>query len=209
MRLYLSSFRVGNEAARLREMVDGGVLALIPNAMDHVAEPAREESNERAAAELWEVGIPSRELDLRGFFGRPQDLSQEIAPFAGVWVRGGNAFVLRRAMRLSGFDQLLPLLLETNFVYGGYSAGACVLGPSLEGIGRVDEPELDPHGYGSIIWEGLGVLPYLVLPHFRSDHHESGAIEEEVAYCERRGLPFVTLRDGEVIVRDEPSRSSG
>ena len=200
MRLYLSSFRVGDDAARLEQMAAGGVLALIPNAMDHIPAPARAASNRRALSDLQEAGVRSQELDLRDYFEGAADLRHDLAGFAGVWVRGGNTFVLRRAMRLSGFDDLLPGLLDENFVYGGYSAGVCVLAPSLAGIGRVDEPALDPHGYGSVIWEGLGVLPFLVLPHYRSDHHESEAIEAEVAYCEREGIPYRTLRDGEVLV---------
>ena len=208
MRLYLSSFRVGDEASRLIEMAAGETLALIPNAMDHVPDPARRESNERASAELSALGVRNEELDLRHYFGREDELATELRRFAGVWVRGGNTFVLRRAMRLSGFERILPRLLANGFVYGGYSAGVCVLAPSLEGIGRVDEPDLDPHGFGSVIWEGLGVLPYLVLPHYRSDHHESEAIEGEVQYCQKNEIPFRTLRDGEVIVVDEPTGAS-
>jgi dipeptidase E len=186
-------------------MVDGGTLALVPNAMDHVAAPVRAESNGRAMNDLHNAGVQASELDLRDYFGREGYLRDELASYSGVWVRGGNAFVLRRAMRLSGFDGILPSLLEEGFLYAGYSAGPCVLAPSLEGIGRVDEPELDPHGFGSIIWEGLGILPYLVLPHYRSDHFESEAIEEEVEYCKKHDIPFRTLRDGEVIVIDDPT----
>lgn len=202
MRLYLSSFRVGDRADRLVEMLGGGRVALVPNALDYVAEPGRTESNERARRELEEVGLDVVEVDLRDFFGGSGDLRSALRPFAGVWVRGGNTFVLRRAMSLSGFDTLLPDLLASGKVYGGYSAGVCVLAPSLEGVGRVDDPEVDPYGLERTIWEGLAVLPYLVLPHYRSDHPESPAIEGEVEYCERHGIAFRTLRDGEVIVVD-------
>jgi dipeptidase E len=56
-----------------------------------------------------------------------------------------------------------------------------------------------------VIWEGLGFLDYLILPHYKSDHHESAAIDKEVEYCARHGIPFRTLRDGEVIIIDEDS----
>ena len=46
-----------------------------------------------------------------------------------------NAFVLRRAMQLSGFDDIIVDLLDADaIVYGGFSAGAVVAAPSLEGI---------------------------------------------------------------------------
>ncbi len=202
MKLYLSSFGVGDSTARLSEMMGTGPVAMIPNAMDHVGEPDRTLSNERARGQIEALGIEVEEIDLRDFFDARGALPSALEPFAGVWVRGGNTFVLRRAMSLSGFDTLLPDLLASGKVYGGYSAGVCVLAPSLEGIGRVDDPDVDPYGLGRTIWEGLAVLPYLVLPHYRSDHPESRAIDGEVEYCERHGIAFRTLRDGEVIVVD-------
>ena len=52
------------------------------------------------------------------------------------------------------------------------------------------------------LWEGVGLLDYLVLPHYQSDHPESPAIDLEVAYCREQRIPFRTLRDGEVIVAE-------
>lgn len=50
------------------------------------------------------------------------------------------------------------------------------------------------------ILEGLGVLPYMVLPHYKSDHPESAAIDREVEYCITEKIPFVVLRDGETLI---------
>jgi len=81
----------------------------------------------------------------------------------------------------------IEVLSGSDFLYGGYSAGACVLAPSLVGIRCVDDPEADPYGVGETIWDGLSLLDYLVLPHYRSDHPESGAIDGEVDYCVAEG----------------------
>lgn len=188
MKLYLSSFRVGHHPERLIEMVAGRTLGLIPNALDYVPPPARDESNRRARAEVEALGITVASLDLTDYFGLQKHLETDLRALGGVWVRGGNAFVLRQAMRLSGFDVLLERMVDSDFVYAGYSAGACVLAPSLEGIQHVDDPTVVPYESSEPIMEGLGLLDYLVLPHFRSDHPESEAIEREVAYCESRGI---------------------
>ena len=111
----------------------------------------------------------------------------------GVWVRGGNTFVLRQAMRLSGLDDVLTDLLASDFLYGGYSAGVCVLAPSLRGLGQVDDPTASPYPGSEVIWEGLGLLDYLILPHYQSDHPESADVDKEVEYCKREGMPFKTL----------------
>jgi hypothetical protein len=85
-----------------------------------------------------------------------------------------------------------------------YSAGSCILGPTLDGIHLVDPPDLPAKGYGTeIIWEGLGFLPYSIAPHFKSDHPESAMIDGVVEYFEARGLPYLALRDGESIVIPE------
>ena len=63
--------------------------------------------------------------------------------------------------------------------------------PSARGIG---------HPPGEPLYEGLGLVPYEIVPHYRSDHAETAMAEDCVAMAEREGLPYRTLRDGEVIV---------
>ena len=88
-------------------------------------------------------------------------------------------------------------------LYAGYSAGACVLAPDLRGLQQVDDPSIRLYPGQDVIWEGLGLLEYLVLPHYQSDHPESAAIDKEVDYCRAHQIPFRTLRDGDVIVIEE------
>jgi dipeptidase E len=115
----------------------------------------------------------------------------------------GNTFVLQRAFSLSGLDSILQKKLhEDDFVYSGYSAGICVLAPTLNGIHIADEPQAMPNGYSSeIIWTGLGFIPYCIAPHYRSTHPES-LIEKAVEYFIEQKIPFVALRDGEALVLD-------
>ena len=141
MKLYLSSFRVGDRSAELAEMCSGRRIGLIPNAMDDVAPEPRAVSNDKAIKELVDLGIDVEVLDLRDYFGDQARLEAILANLGGVWVRGGNTFVLRQAMKLSGFDGLLAERVGTDFFYGGYSAGICVLAPSLVGLGQVDHPQ--------------------------------------------------------------------
>lgn len=206
MQLYLSSFRIGDRSDDLRTMAAGRTLGFVPNAMDHVESEARESSNVRSLAEIRNLGIEVEVLDLRRYFGEPHDLRARLRGLGGVWVRGGNAFVLRQAMHLSGFDAILTELVNADFLYAGYSAGICVLAPSLEGLQHVDDPTARAYQNVDVIWNGVGILDYLILPHYRSDHPESADIETEVAYCLDHGIPLRTLRDGEVIVIDDLAR---
>jgi dipeptidase E len=68
-------------------------------------------------------------------------------------------------------------------------------------VDLVDDPNSVPVGYDpAIVWEGLGLLPYAIAPHYKSEHPESAAMESVVEYYIDRHVPFRVLRDGEVIV---------
>ena len=207
MNLYLSSYGFGSQADKLRTFASNKRIGFIPNALDYVEAEPRAASNAQRLGELRDLGIDADVLDLSEYFGASAHLEEKLASLGGVWVRGGNTFVLRQAMQLSGFDLLLDELVEADFLYGGYSAGVCVLAPRLDGLQQVDDPGPTPYPNSSVIWEGLGILDYLVLPHYQSDHPESADIDKEVEYCRRQGIPFKTLRDGEVIIIENLTRA--
>lgn len=203
MRFYLSSYKLGNEVERLRALIpENTKTAFIPNALDFATDLDRRAKSERADIDdLESLGLDVHRLDLREYFDRPEELAAKLAEFGVLWVRGGNVFVLRRAMQKSGFDEALRGLSESDILYGGYSAGVCVLGPTLHGLDLVDDPETNPYGDASpTIFEGLGVLGFTIVPHDKSDHPESEAVDGAVASMEREGIPYQALRDGEVII---------
>lgn len=205
MRLYLSSFRLGNKPEELLTLLAGRKrTAIILNAMDMVGSEDRAESLKCEVDDLKSIGLEPTEIDLRNYFGKPDELKQALSNFDLVWVRGGNAFVLRRAFRQSGADEIMKELLANDaIVYGGYSAGIDMLTPTLHGAELVDDPNIVPEGYESpIIWDCLGVLPYAIAPHYKSDHPESAAIDKSVEYLIGNHIPFMALRDGEAIVRN-------
>jgi dipeptidase E len=208
MKIYASSFRLCADPIRLRNLfADSTRVAVISNALDFSSDVARRDRGVAGeVAALSGLGLEPKSVDLRDYFGDRGATQRLLEGFDGVWVLGGNAFTLRRAFRYSGLDQLLNEMAMSNvpFVYAGYSAGSCVLGPTLDGIHLVDPPELPAEGYETqIIWEGLGLLPFSIAPHFKSDHPESAMIDGVVEYFEARGLPYRTLRDGESIVIPE------
>ena len=203
MRLYLSSFRNGNRPDELINMLgEGRRTALIFNAADFKDADTRHTDCAAESDRLKSIGLEPEEIDLRNYFGKPDELANALKGFDLIWVRGGNVFVLRRALRMSGFDEILKeMLLKDEVAYGGYSAGVDILQPHLHGIELVDDPTIVPEGYSpEIIWECLGLLPYCVAPHYKSDHPESADVDKTVEYYIANHIPFVALRDGEAIV---------
>ncbi len=212
MRLYLSSYRVGDRAGSLLALLGGGKrAALIENALDLYSEDAREMHRREIhdpAMDLAALGIATTRLDLRRYFGRPEALAVELSRYDLVWAVGGNAFVLRRAMKQSGFDDLITGMLDRDeIVYGGFSAGAVVAAPGLAGIHLMDDPDDVPAGYDpERVWEGLGLIDHAIVPHYRSPHPETAAAERAVRHLSKQGLRYRALRDGEAIVWAENRR---
>lgn len=208
MKWYLSSYWFGKHVDRLPELLPEPKKSIgcISNAMDYSEADAEAvaTSNEQQMQVLWELGIDSEQLDLQEYFRRPEALWKKLNDLGGIWVRGGNVFVLRQAMWLSGFDRLIRELQHRDeFLYAGYSAGVCVLAPDLQALQIVDDSTEMPYaGVNETIWEGLGLLNHVILPHYDSDHPESSAIEQAIVYCKSRGIPYQPLRDGEVIIRE-------
>ena len=203
MRLFLSSYRLGNRPEELLRLLRGGRrIALIMNAADYKPPEERAESLQRELDELGGLGLHVTNVDLRDYFGRPEALIGALAGMNGLYVRGGNVYILRRALRQSSADILIPVLLaEDRLVYAGYSAGPCMLGPTLRGIeSEEDDPHFVPDGYEApVLWDGLGLLPYAILPHYDPDRPDMQATAH---YCIENHVPFVALRDGEALAVD-------
>lgn len=205
MRLYLSSFRNGNQTQELHKLLAGNKrTALVMNAVDSLPPEDRASSTHEEIERLKSIDLQPTEVDLRDYFDKPEALKAVLSEFDLLWVRGGNCFVLRRALAQSGGDQLIKDMLEGDeIVYGGYSAGIDMLAPSLHGVEFVDDPQVVPEGYEpEVIWDCLGILPYVVAPHYKSDHPESADIDKSVEYLIDNHIMFKALRDGEVIVVD-------
>jgi dipeptidase E len=205
MRLYLSSFRNGNQPDELIKLLAGRTrTALIANAIDFNTPEERQHKVNDEIARLSLLGLKAEDVDLRNYFGKDKELATKLAGFDLVWVRGGNTFILRRACAQSGADTIIKELLEKDqIVYGGYSAGIDLISADLHGIELVDDPHVIPDNYESdIIWEGLGILPYTVNAHYKSDHPESADIDKAIEYMIEHHVPFMALRDGEAIVID-------
>jgi dipeptidase E len=204
MKLYLSSYRLGNYPDKLQTLVKKSAarVAVSVNAADHApAEIRNERLLQRELGDMQSLGFDAQELDLRVYFGK-DGLLEHMQAFDLVWVSGGNVFLLVKAMKHSGFDKVLQELVKTDrLVYAGYSAAFCALSPSLHGMECVDNKDAQAEGYAAeILWDGYGLIPFFPIVHFRSHHHESALVEEEYAYVLAHNIPHKTFRDGDVYV---------
>ena len=204
MNYYLSSFKLGKDIKQLKAILPQNLkTAYVSNALDFAeGEDWVKKFTDDDISELEDIGLKPERFDLKRYFDNKPQLEKDLRNYGIIWVSGGNVFVLRQAMALSGFDKWLQRSRKLpNILYGGYSAGACVVCPSLKGLNLVDSTTHHPYGNSlEIIWEGIGLTDYLIVPHFNSDHPESKAIRKVVKYCNEHGVSYKTIKDGEAIV---------
>lgn len=207
MRLYLSSYRMGDHPEYLTALVgDGGRrTVVIANALDDEPDAVRRVSVGTEFTALGRLGFDAAELDLRDYFDDEARLRRDLAGVALAWVRGGNTFVLRYALARSGGDAVFrDLLAQDSLVYAGYSAGPCVLSPSLRGLETIDDADAVRRLYGAEpVWDGLALLEEAFVPHYQSPGHlESAAIDLLAERYRAEGISHRTLRDGQVLLID-------
>jgi dipeptidase E len=204
MRLLLSSWFLtpDNRPSALPATLTNGTAraGIVLNALDQLGGSRnRDYARERHTLETF--GYSCEELDLRDYFSAPDELAKRLADLHLVWAMGGNAFVLARAVTQARLGEALRAQLDRpDFTYGGYSAGACVAGPDLRGIDLIDDPNVVPERYPTeTAPECLGLVPFRIVPHWRSDHPETEGAERAATHLAQHGLAHRCLRDGDVL----------
>nr|WP_277870546.1 Type 1 glutamine amidotransferase-like domain-containing protein [Nakamurella antarctica] len=175
---------------------------LIANALDGVDDDRRLADVESQIQNLSSIGLTAENFDLRNF--TPDDVEAAFGHPDFVWVRGGNVFILRMAMARSAFDRLIVARLAADdLVYAGFSAGACVLAPSLLGLELCDSVVDCRAEYGDVRFAGLAVLDRAVVPHLQSsDHPETNILGAIAKRYDAKDIRYWPLRDGQALVVD-------
>lgn len=204
MKFYLSSYRLGNETEKLKKLIPNKKIGYIPNARDFSNADLERKKNStgRDVVSLRELGLDVEVIDLREYFNKSNELKEKLEKLGAIFISGGNVFVLRQAMKLSGLDQILiEFKNKDDFLYSGYSAAGCVLSPTLKAYEIVDDATDTPYEeLKEVIWDGLGLIDFAFMPHWDSDHPESTDIDKEIEFCKQSNILYKAIRDGEVII---------
>lgn len=197
MKLYLSSYRIPT-TSDLEELLGkplaGTSMALIPNAQDYYAKRAWDFKVGDLASYMQNLGLKVEIVDLRDY-ASAETVKQKLSACDLIWAMGGNTYILRYEMQRSGFDQVISELLDSGIVYGGDSAGALVAGLSIAGVELADQPEFAEQ----IIKEGLGLIPFVVLPHVDNPEFASILPEFRAAHQDKS---IIELKDSQAVIFD-------
>jgi dipeptidase E len=158
MRLILASL----ELQPVRRFIPTGArIGFVPTAGDVYADPSFVGRDRKL---LTDWGYTLKELPLKEM--QPGQLASAMRDLEAVFVAGGNSFYLLQQARRTRFTDLLADLVPKGLVYIGASAGAVLVGPSLEPIASLDDPSKAPD-LDNV--DGVGLVDFVVLPHYGSD----------------------------------------
>lgn len=223
IRLFLSSQGLGDNPELLGPNSPSENHALVVlNALDPYPN-ARQYALPNEMADLASLGYQSLELDLRNHFQRSTDnrqhnrakttaLTDILIQAHLIWVVGGNTFTLARAMTQSHFKEALASASRTaqhTITYGGYSAGAAVVGPDLQGIDLMDDPQVVPEFYDPVVEAvSLALIEIRIIPHVGSPSDDGNNAVKAIDSLRRAQLDYRTLSDGEVWITNAEMHTS-
>jgi dipeptidase E len=109
MKYYLSSFRIGNNIDEFKKLFPNNKnTAYISNALDFAdGQDWVKKFTQTDINLLNNLGLKTERFDLKKYFQNKTQLEIDLNKYGVIWVSGGNVFVLRQAMALSGFDIFL------------------------------------------------------------------------------------------------------
>lgn len=202
MLLYLSSQKLGNRVDVLKKWIkehDNKIL-LIFNALDAKGQDVINKNVSEDKKLLEEIGFDVSVCDLKNYFDCPEKLRADFTQYHAFCVMGGNVFLLRQAMKYSGFDQFLKGISSSDYLYIGYSAGSVILSKDLSGFLGIDD-EIFYRLKEDLLYEGLSLIDYLFIPHYQSNYRKVELIHNLVEDCKKNDIRFQAVRDGDVIIK--------
>lgn len=169
-------------------------IALIENAAD-LDQEAPTGWVEEIRTTMIEKGYQIKLVDLRRWLDTKVGLETEFEEIDAIWIGGGNGYYLRWILKETGTDTLIRELLKKGVVYSGWSAGACIAGPTLKYAETMDDPSQVPE----LIYDGLNLIDKVIIPHTDNEMFA----ERAWAWSEqlnKEGFKTVPLKDSQALV---------
>jgi dipeptidase E len=125
--------------------------------------------------------VGKTENELRAFF-KDKNIIQ---------VEGGNTFYLLKAIRETGFGQILKELIAEGKIYLGTSAGSYIMGVTID-VSDWNDATVDRNGVSD--FTALNYVPFLLMAHYKDEKRDF--VKEKMKNLK---YPLRILRDGQGI----------
>ena len=151
---------------------------------------------EQHRIQLRNLGI--KHIEALDFKGKSQnELERILSNKDIIFVNGGNTFYLLYWVKKSGFDKILPNLLQKNKLYVGVSAGSYIACPTIE---QATWKRQDRNKIGLDDLSALNLVPFLIMAHFEEKWRTA---VENAAKSTR--YPIVALNDTQAVLVENDS----
>lgn len=204
MKLFLSSIGFSNNSEKLIKLVnkqpDDIKCIVVGNAMDLKPKDKREFLNKLVTENFNKAGLKFNWLDIAD--KTSEELSNSLKDTDLLWICGGNVFYLRYLLNKSDMDILIKEFLERGGVYGGDSAGAIIVGPTLKYLDLVDDISEIPE----VKFDGLEIVKLVPLPHWGNEKYQE-KLSEIKDKLENDGYRVVNISDEQTILIDGGSET--
>lgn len=138
-------------------------------------------------------GYDFEEIDIEG------KTKEEIKNFFKdkniIHMEGGNCFYLIKAIRETGFAEILKELLEAGKIYIGTSAGAYMMCPSIE---VADWDDTGKGRFDVVDFTALNYVPFVLKVHYKDEAEKKVREKMKTLKC-----PLRILRDGQGILVED------
>ena len=190
-KLYLTSSKLDGLFNLLSNSPKQTSLAFIPTAGDPYVDHSFVDEDRQ---KLLDLGFNLKDVDLKNI--HLSELRKKLSDVDVVYVAGGNTFYLLEKALESGFEVVIKELIEKGVIYAGGSAGAVLAGPTIEPVDVFDDPKAAPHLKS---FTGLGLVDFIVLPHYQSDEKYAGLHEKIREVWSRKGYTVILLTNDQAI----------
>lgn len=140
-----------------------------------------------------ENGYIFEELDIEG--KSKEEIEEFFKDKNVIHIDGGNTFYLLKAIKETGFGEILKELLSESKVYIGTSAGAYVMCPSIE-VSNWNPDSKDK--FGVTDFTALNCVPFVLKVHYKDEQEEK--VRENMKTLK---YPIRILRDGQGILIED------
>lgn len=140
--------------------------------------------------QLESLGLKLYTVDLKG--ESSDSLYEKLKPADIICVNGGNTFYLLDQVRKSGFDKIIPKLLNEDKIYFGVSAGSYIACPTIEVSTWKNH---DNNIINLTDLSALHFVDFLMFAHYENKYKE--VVEQGTKTTQ---LPIITLTDQQAIV---------
>ncbi|OIO49115.1 MAG: hypothetical protein CO042_00270 [Parcubacteria group bacterium CG_4_9_14_0_2_um_filter_41_8] len=186
-------FITNHDLPFLKKPIHEMKMAYITTASKGISKPSKEKLEKRMQMAL--QGFNLEELDIEG--KTEQELREILKDKEAIYVEGGSAFYLLKAVRESGFDNVVKDLISKGVLYIGSSAGSYICCPSIEMALWKHQDKYEHCGLTN--FTGLNLVSFLITVHYKQEYE--ALLKEKISQAKYQVK--ILTDDQAILVQDD------